>query len=349
MSDLPKPGDAAPATTGLWFTIKKPSAGCRTGSSSSRWPSRLTVLAIAVLIPATGIYSFALYRKQAAVAEQVKPWRLPEMPGEGVWTLNDKLPVVFGTGSVLSFLEANPVERITVIYEPLMWNVSERIILIESQGRSTRITRATWRPKIFADKAVTALWGGKLVFIPRAELNRPRRPGIVRATGPAFCRRPPAVREGRLEGRRQRCAVGRADARLCWPSCTSSSRASSSHSSSSSRRRCTAPSTTWWAWMTSRPRWRRSRTSISAARRMPSTASSKPFNVMFSGPAGTGKTRLASYLAKELTPAHPVSTPRPTWRRATSLAARTRSAASWPWPSGASTASSSWTRRRTFS
>ena len=75
---------------------------------------------------------------------------------------------------------------------------------------------------------------------------------------------------------------------------------------------------------------------------------SKPFNVMFSGPAGTGKTKLASYLAKEL---HlPIL-----FHSAANLdtaswpAARIHSAASWPLPSGASAASSSWTRRRTFS
>src|SRR5664279_3910475 len=55
--------------------------------------------------------------------------------GDGMWTLNDKLPVVFGTGSMLNFLEKNPVERVNVIYKPLQWNVSERIVLIESRGR----------------------------------------------------------------------------------------------------------------------------------------------------------------------------------------------------------------------
>ena len=92
--------------------------------------------------------------------------------GEGVWAFNDKLPVVFGTGSVLSFLETNPVERITVIYKPLMWNVSERIILIESQGKQHAYYPSDMETKIFADKAVTAPWGSKLVFIPRGELER---------------------------------------------------------------------------------------------------------------------------------------------------------------------------------
>ena len=88
-----------------------------------------------------------------------------------MWTLNDKLPVVFGTGSVLSFLEANPVERITVVYEPLLWNVSERIILVESQGKQHAYYPSDMETKIFADKAVTAPWGSKLAFIPRSELS----------------------------------------------------------------------------------------------------------------------------------------------------------------------------------
>ena len=52
------------------------------------------------------------------MAEQVKAMAVAGKTGEGMWTLNDKLPVVFGTGSLLSFLETNPVERITVVYEP---------------------------------------------------------------------------------------------------------------------------------------------------------------------------------------------------------------------------------------
>jgi cell division protease FtsH len=65
----------------------------------------LTVLAITVLIPTSAVYSLALLQKQAALAEQLKAMTVAEMAGERVWTLNDKLPVVFGTGSVLSFLE----------------------------------------------------------------------------------------------------------------------------------------------------------------------------------------------------------------------------------------------------
>ena len=76
--------------------------------------------------------------------------------------------MVFGTGSMLSFLETNAVERITVIYRPLTWNVSERIILIESQGKQYAYYPSDMETKIFADKAVTAPWGGKLGFVPRA-------------------------------------------------------------------------------------------------------------------------------------------------------------------------------------
>ena len=94
--------------------------------------------------------------------------------------LNDKLPVVFGTGSVLSFLATNPVERVTVIYRPLLWNVSERIILIEAQGRLHAYYPSDMETQIFADKAVTAPWGGKLVFIPRDELGAYSREMIER-------------------------------------------------------------------------------------------------------------------------------------------------------------------------
>ena len=171
MSDLSKPSDHAPASTGLWLAIRKAANRLQDWFVIQSPAVRLTVLALAVLIPATAIYSFTLIQKQAAVAEQVKTMAVAGKAGEALWTLNDKLPVVFGAGSVLGFLENNPVERITVIYKPLMWNVSERIILIESQGKQHAYYPSDMETKIFADKAVTALWGGKLVFVPRGELS----------------------------------------------------------------------------------------------------------------------------------------------------------------------------------
>ena len=171
MSDLSKPSDDAPASTGLWTAIKKAANRLQDWFVIQSGFVKITVLAIAVLIPVTGLYSLMIVQKQAAVAEQVRTMSADAQGGEGVWTLNDKLPVVFGTGSMLSFLESNAVERITVIYRPLTWSVSERIVLIESRGRQYAYYPSDMETKIFTDKAVTAPWGGKLAFVPRAELG----------------------------------------------------------------------------------------------------------------------------------------------------------------------------------
>src|SRR5450830_1175632 len=171
MSDISNPSDPAPPATGPWLAIKKVASQLQDWFAIQSVVVKLTVLALAVLIPATGLYSFTLWQKQAALADQVKAMAVAGNAGEGVWAFNAKLPVVLGTGSVLRFLDANPVERITVVYEPLMWNVSERIVLIESQGKQHAYYPSDMETKIFTDKAVTAPWGAKLNFVPRAELT----------------------------------------------------------------------------------------------------------------------------------------------------------------------------------
>ncbi len=125
---------------------------------------------MALLIPATAMYSFTFVRKQAAVAEQVKAMAVAGQPGDGPWAFKHTLPVVLGSGSLLGFLETNPVQRIVVVYEPLTWSVSERIVLIESQGRNHAYYPGDMETAIFTGKATTAAWGSKLVFVPRSEL-----------------------------------------------------------------------------------------------------------------------------------------------------------------------------------
>jgi cell division protease FtsH len=298
MSDLSKTGDKESAASGLWFAIKKIASRLQDWFVIQSVFVKLVVVAIIILIPATSIYSFTLMQKQAAVAEKVKTMTVAEKAGEGVWTLNDKLPVVFGTGSVLSFLETNPVERITVIYTPLMWNVSERIILIESQGKQYAYYPSDMETKIFTDKAVTAAWGGKLVFIPRAELSDSSQELIERLDQRFAGARPQSEKDAwKAEISGALSAVftlgllafvyfqfkGQFKSlKFIEPMQVSGSiddlvgmddiKAEVAQIKDQYQRRAAYAE----------------------------YGIIKPFNVMFSGPAGTGKTKLASYLAKEL-------------------------------------------------
>src|SRR3954462_2882757 len=132
MSDLSKSSEETPGASGLWPIIKKAANRLQDWFVIQTIATKLAVLFIVVLIPATGTYSVMLLKKHAGVAEQVKNM---SASGEGIWTLNDKLPGLFGAGSMLSFLETNPDVCNTEIYRPLSWSVSERIVLIESQGK----------------------------------------------------------------------------------------------------------------------------------------------------------------------------------------------------------------------
>ena len=298
MSDLSKPSDHAPASTGLWLAIRKAANRLQDWFVIQSPAVRLTVLAIAILIPATAIYSFTLIQKQAAVAEQVKTMAVAGKAGEALWTLNDKLPVVFGAGSVLGFLENNPVERITVIYKPLMWNVSERIILIESQGKQHAYYPSDMETKIFADKAVTAPWGGKLVFVPRGELSATSLELLERLDQHFADARPQSEKDGWKAGVSGVLSAALTLGVLAFlyfqlkgqfkllkfiePAQVQGSiddlvgmddiKAEVAQIKDQYLRRA----------------------------EYAEYGISKTFNVMFSGPAGTGKTKLASYLAKEL-------------------------------------------------
>jgi cell division protease FtsH len=301
MSDLSNPSDPASASTGWWLALKKAPSRLQDWFVIQSVPVKLTVLALAVLIPATGIYSFTLLQNQAALAEQVKAMAVAGGAGgagEGVWAFNETLPVLLGTGSVLRFLDANRVERITVVYEPLLWNVSRRIVLIESQGKQHAYYPSDMETQIFADKAVTAPWGGKLAFIPRSELSPSSLALFERLDQRFASARPQSEKDGwkagvsgvlsvtltlgvlaflffQLKGQRKPLKFiepGQVNGSIDDLVGMDDIKAEVAQIKDQYQRRAAYAE----------------------------YGISKPFNVMFSGPAGTGKTKLASYLAKEL-------------------------------------------------
>jgi cell division protease FtsH len=288
--------DEPPAGAGsLWLAIKKAASRLSDWFVIQSTALKVLLIALALMIPATGIYSIVLLQRQAAVAEQVK---LMHGGTEGLWKLDDKLPVVFGSGSVLSFLENNPVDRINVIFKPLMWNVSERIILVESTGKQHAFYPSDMETKIFADKAVQAPWGGKLSFVPRSELAGESLAMVERL-------------DKRFEGARPQSEKD------AWKAGVSGVLSASltlgllgflffqlrgQHKSLKFIEPAQVQGSIDELVGMDDIKAEVAQIKDQYQRRAEYAEYGivKPFNVMFSGPAGTGKTKLASYLAKEL-------------------------------------------------
>jgi cell division protease FtsH len=300
MSDLsthPESIEDDPPARGWWPALKK------AVSRLSDWfvvqgPAvRVLVIALAVLIPASAAYSVVMWRKQALVAQEVRQMA-GQTGADRLWSLNEQLPVVFGTGSLLGFLEREPVDRITVIYRPLLWNVSERFVLVESGGRQHAYYPSDMETQIFSDRAVTASWGGKLAFVPRQELSTASLAMVERLDQRFAGARPQSEKEGwkagvsgvlsgaltlglisflffQLRGQHKSLKfieAGQVQGSLVDLVGMDDIKAEVAQIKDQYQRRA----------------------------EYAEYGIHKPFNVMFSGPAGTGKTKLASYLAKEL-------------------------------------------------
>ena len=298
MADLSEPGDAPPAPSGLWFAIKKVFSRLLDWFAIQPLAIRLIVLVVAALIPATGVYSILLMQKQAALAEQVKAMAVVGGAGEGVWTFNETLPVVLGTGSVLRFVDANPVERITVVYEPLLWNVSRRIVLVESQGKQHAYYPSDMETQIFADKAVAAPWGDKLAFIPRAELPPSSLALFERLDQRFASARPQSEKDAWKAGVSGVLSVTLTLGVLAFLFLQLKSQRKSLKFIEPTQVQGSIDDLVGMDDIKAEVAQIKDQYQRRAA--YAEYGINKPFNVMFSGPAGTGKTKLASYLAREL-------------------------------------------------
>ena len=300
MSDLsasPQPAPESPAqepSRSPWLLAKKSAARVQDWFTIQTLWIKVMVIAVLVLIPALGIYSIALQQKQAAVAAQLKAMNVAAAPAP----INAQLPVVFGTGSVLGFLQANPIERITVIYKPLLWNVSERFVLIESQGKQHAYYPSDMETKIFADKAVTADWGPKLNFVPRADLDAASLQVLDRLDERFSGARPQSERDGWKAGVSGVLSAALTVGLLGFLAFHLKGQFKSLKFLEPGQVQGSIEE------LVGMDDIKREVAQIKDQyQRRAEYAEygiSKPFNVMFSGPAGTGKTKLASYLAKEL-------------------------------------------------
>lgn len=305
MSDLsatsPTAPDAVPAaaeeTRTLWTAAKKKFARLADWFSIQPLAVKSFVIAVLVLIPLTAAYSLATMQRQAEIAEQVKIMSA-DTTADAASAINPKLPIVFGTGSLLGFLDANPAERITVIYKPLMWNVSERMVIIESQGRQYAYYPSDMETKIFADRAVQAKWGSKLAFVPRADLDKASLDVLERLDQRFGSARPQSEKDGWKAG-----VSGVLSATLTLGLIGflffqlrgqfKSLKFLEPHQVQGSIDDLVGMNDIKQEVFQIKDQYAR-------RAEYAEYGISKPFNVMFSGPAGTGKTKLASYLAKEL-------------------------------------------------
>ncbi len=297
MSALPKTDAAAQQARSWRLVVRKAASRLQDWFAIQPLGGKLVMLATALLIVATGVYSYTLVAKQAALAEQVKA-----MAAEGTaadaWGLNDKLPVVFGNGSLLSFLETRPVDRVTVIYKALLWNVSERIVLVESQGKQYAYYPSDMESAIFASKAVTAPWAGKLAFIPRSELGEGSRELMAQLDQRFAGARPQSEKDSWKAGLSGALSLALTFGLLAFVLYQLKGQFKSLKFIEPSQVRGSIDDLVGMDDI--KAEVAQIKDQYQRRAEYAEYGVSKTFNVMFSGPAGTGKTKLASFLAKDL-------------------------------------------------
>jgi cell division protease FtsH len=277
----------------VWLAIRKAVARLSDWFVIQSTAVKLLLIAMAVMIPATGIYSLVLMQRQAAVAEQVRG-----MTNQGISAFDEKLPVVFGSGSVLSFLQTSPVDRITVIYKPLMWNVSERFVLVESAGKQYAYYPSDMETKIFADKAVSAPWAAKLTFVPRSDLS-PSNLQLLEKLDQGFSgARPQSEKDAWKAGVSGILSASLTLGLIAFLAFQLKGQFKSLKFIEPAHVQGSIDDLVGMDDIKSEVAQIKDQYNRRAA--YAEYGINKPFNVMFSGPAGTGKTKLASYLAKEL-------------------------------------------------
>ncbi|MDE2605063.1 MAG: AAA family ATPase [Burkholderiales bacterium] len=255
------------------------------------------VLAVAVLIPVTAVYSYVLWQRHAAVAAEVRAMA-GQTGADAMWTLDEKLPVVFGAGSLLGFVDGHPVDRITVVYKPLMWNVSERIVLVQSQGRQYAYYPSDMETRIFTDRAVTAPWGSKLVFIPRGELPAASQDLLERLDERFSGARPQSEKDGWKAGVSAALSALLTLGLLGFLAFHLKGQVKVLRFIEPHQVQGSIDDLVGMDDIKAEVHQIKDQYVRRAA--YAAYGVSKPFNVMFCGPAGTGKTKLAACLAKEL-------------------------------------------------
>ncbi len=257
---------------------------------------KLVLLGVLLMIPASSYVAWSSLERQRQLSAEVSA--MAPASGEAVWTYNKELPVVFGSGSVLSFLDTQPVTRITIIYRPILWTVSERFVLIESEGRQVAYYPSDLETKILADKAVTAAWGNKLSFVPKAALDAQSADMLSRLENRFAQARPQAEREEWKAAASALVSIGLTAGLLVFLWLQMGGQRKALKFMSPNDIRGSLAELVGMDDIKAEIRQIRDQYERRAA--YADYGVNKPFNVMFSGPAGTGKTKLASYLAKEL-------------------------------------------------
>ena len=300
MSDLSSRNESAKddqPPDGWWHVLKKATSRLCDWFVVQSLSIRILALALAVLTPALGSYSLLMWRKHSLVADEVRQMSDASGP-ESVWSLARSSPVVFGAGSLVGFVERHPVDRITVIYRPLLWNVSERFVLVESGGRQHAFYPSDLETQIFSQRAVTAAWGGKLNFVPREALSAESLALVERLDQRFASARPQAEKDGWKAGVSGVLSGVLTLGLIGFLLVQMRSQHKSLKFIEASEVQGSIDDLVGMDDIKSEVAQIKDQYQRRAA--YAEYGVHRPFNVMFSGPAGTGKTKLASYLAKEL-------------------------------------------------